>query len=619
MPRPSLISLRALLLAALMATALPGLAQAPSRKPMTLLPQASSLPANGVIVKLREASATETAQAVGGSARSPSERLQGVAKTAGVANASVRRTVGQAQLLDVGHWLSGGEAAALAAKLAAQPEVEWAEPNTRQRRLALTPSDPYFSQQWWLQPVSGSDSNVLAARLRGVPQYRTAWSTQTGSASAVVAVLDTGSTSHPDLSAHFLPGYDFVSADSDGAFFFANDGNGRDADASDPGDWMTQAEIDSNPTKFAGCIAEPSSWHGTYISGLIAAVTDNAVGVAGINQDGRILPVRVAGRCGATLLDIADGIRWAAGLTVAGVPANPNPARIINISFGGSEACGNTYQSAINDVAAVGAVVVAAAGNEQGALTRPANCSGVVAVGAVNRDGFKTNYSNFGAGMTLMTVGGDPADFGRWGPALGDGGLLGVDNAGTTSPGAPGYAFVSGTSFSAPLVSGAISLMLSVDSNLTVAEIIDGLKRSARPHVQAARIGACSANNPGRCICTTSTCGAGLLDANQAVQYALALKNNAVYTAPNWPLVVLDNADINAAVALGIDADPVPVTPTPTPSPSPGSGDSGGGGALGIAWLAGLALAVATLRWQHRREKLRRQLVRVRRAGRRDA
>lgn len=609
MPRRSLNSLRALALAAIVAAALP--AQAQSRKPMTL-PQASALPANGVIVKLRDAGATESAQAVGSSARSPSERLQGVAKTAGVAGASVTRTVGRAQLLDVGHWLSGSEAAALAAKLAAQPEVEWAEPNTRQRRLSLAPNDPYFGSQWWLQPAS----LLQAERLHGLPGYQTAWSLTTGSSvpAARVAVLDTGITSHPDLAAHVLPGYDFVSADADGGFFFANDGNGRDADASDPGDWMTQADIDSNPTKFSGCIVEPSSWHGTDISGLIAAVTDNAEGIAGINQDGRILPVRVAGRCGATLADIADGIRWAAGLTVAGVPVNPTPARIINISFGGSEPCGNIYQSAIDDVAKVNAVIVAAAGNEQGALTRPANCSGVVAVGAVNRDGFKTNYSNFGAGVTVMTVGGDPSDFGRWGPALGDGGLLGVDNAGSTTPGSPGYAYLSGTSFSAPLVSGAISLMLSANPGLSVAQIIDGLKRSARPHVGALRIGACSANNPGRCICTTNTCGAGLLDASEAVKYALA-QNNGVdsYTAPKWPVVVLDNADINAAAALGPDADPIQTTPPPPTTPSPGSSD-GGGGALGAGWLAGLALAVLALRWQHLHRRLRR-IARARRHG----
>jgi serine protease len=158
---------------------------------------------------------------------------------------------------------------------------------------------------------------------------------------------------------------------------------------------------------------QDSSWHGTQIAGIVAALTDNAEGIAAASRDGRVLPVRVAGKCGAEVADIIDGMRWAAGLPVAKagggfLPANPDPARIISISFGSSAACNPAYQSTIDELAEHGAVVVAAAGNQHAAPMRPANCKGVIGVAALNRDGFKATYSNFGAGPIVATVGGDP-------------------------------------------------------------------------------------------------------------------------------------------------------------------------------------------------------------------
>jgi serine protease len=264
-----------------------------------------------------------------------------------------------------------------------------------------------------------------------------------------------------------------------------------------------------------------------------------------VNWNGRVLPVRVAGKCGATVEDIVDGMRWAAGLPVDGVPANTNPARIINISFGGSAACGNLYQSTINELAGIGVVVVAAAGNEAGSLTRPASCSGVVAVAALARDGLKAAYSNFGSGVTVSTLGGDDAV---------DDGILTLYNSGAESPDVGNYFNRIGTSFSTPIVSGVISLMLSTNPNLTVPQIIAGLRSTARPHVTS-NLPVCSSTNSGACKCTTSTCGAGIWEAEGAVRYAAA--------------------------------------PTPPP-PSGGGGDSGGG-ALSWIWLVGLALGVLAL------------------------
>src|SRR5690606_31257016 len=151
----------------------------------------------------------------------------------------------------------------------------------------------------------------------------------------VVAVLDTGITRHGDLDANVLPGYDFISDAGK-----ANDGDGRDNDPSDPGDWVTLNQCPG------GNRAENSSWHGTHVAGTIAAVTNNAKGVAGTAFGARILPVRVLGTCGGYDSDIADAIVWAAGGSVSGVPTNANPAEVINLSLGGGGACGRTSQNA---------------------------------------------------------------------------------------------------------------------------------------------------------------------------------------------------------------------------------------------------------------------------------
>jgi len=580
--------------------------------------------AHGLIIKLKESPGTEgthnPALVVSSLQRS---RLHRVMEEAGIPDASrVRlRPVGRnAQRLDFERMLGPQEAAQLARKLATRPDVEWVVPNTRERRL-VTPNDPGFPSpatlagvtvpigQWWLYPVSGTEQSTLVNRLRGVPGVQPAWTTTTGDPAAVVAVLDTGIVpSHPDLAGRVLPGYDFVS-DS----VYANDGDGRDSDPSDPGDWVSQEDKTNRPEHFnipgAPCEIEDSSWHGTDIAGLMVAATNTAqaLGVAAINWNGRVLPVRVAGKCGADVDDIIDGMRWAAGLQTCRfynasgictelVPTNPNPARVINISFGGTADCG-PYQATINELAAIGVVVVAAAGNERGAATRPAKCVAnvanqsipVIGVGAVNRDGFKTNYSNFGPELTVTTVGGDPKSDGVWGRTLGDDGILGIDIGGLRSPQTAGYAYLFGTSFSAPIVAGTVSLMLTVNPGLTAAQIINGLRVSARPHVVSNVIGTCSAQNPGRCICTTATCGAGLLDTEQAVLYAQILAGGGSYAPPPRSAVNIDSDDVKQAAALGPLDEPAAVTP---PGPPLASGGGGGGGALNPTWLLALALVV---------------------------
>jgi len=517
------------------------------------------------------------------------ERLQRVVSAAGLGNAAASQGAPTARphghaahVLEFGRALSPAETAAMLARLRASPDVAWVEPNDREALLqSTTPSDPFFpgsSGQWWLQPTGGSDRNAVEARLRGVPGVQRAWTLTTGSMQVPVAVLDTGITAHPELQGVWLPGMDLV---SDAAM--SNDGGGRDADPTDPGDWVSDSERAQDA--FSDCEAHDSSWHGTIVSGILAARTDNNEGVAAMGWNARIVPVRVAGKCGAEVADIVDGMRWAAGLLVSSgrgwLPRNNHPVRVINLSFGSHNACSHAYQSAIDELRARGVMVVAAAGNGQGAVTRPANCRGVVAVAALNRDGFKAHYSNFGREVTLATVGGDDGD-GPSGPLLGDGGLLSLYNAGATAPGESGYARSFGTSFATPIVAGTAALMLSVNPGLTVDQLIAGLSASARPHVQSPWLASCSAENSASCLCTTATCGAGMLDAEQALLYA---RDPASYVAPARAAEVLDNPEIAAASMA-----------TPQASPrQPEREDNTGGGALGGCWLLLLATAVCAL------------------------
>lgn len=519
--------------------------------------------------------------------------------------------------------LSPAEAAHWQAALAARPEVAWVLPDEREQRLQVAPvwpDDPLFAgpgQQWWLQPASGSNGLPIEARLRGVPGFQTAWSRGTGRADGIVAVLDTGLRAHPDLPTdRLLPGYDFVSDwDSATGRGYANDGDGRDNDPTDPGDWVDAADRAADPARYGDCGLSGSSWHGTAVAGLIAAAASNGLGGAGIDWATRILPVRVAGKCGASVRDIIDGMRWAAGLAVcqswhntldpsAGcarwAPLNPTPARVINISFGGSAACHAEYQATVDELWARGVVVVAAAGNDHAGPSRPANCQQVVGVAALNRDGFKASYSNFGAALRIATVGGDDSS-GQWGALLADHGLLGLGLSGATRLASPEHQRHVGTSFATPLVSGTISLMLAAHPGLSASQVLQGLQLSARPHVGSGLIGACSSLNPGRCLCSTVTCGAGVLDADQAVAYAQALAASQPYVAPVWPQVWLDTPELVQAAALGPDREALAATPEPADDDDATGGGATGPLALATLLLAGLALITSQRRGGRKR------------------
>lgn len=400
---------------------------------------------------------------------------------------------------------------------AADPDIELVEPDYLQQAM-LVPNDTYYSLQWhYFDPVGGV--NLPAA-----------WDKVTGSAAIVVAVVDTGYRPHADLAAKMLPGYDFVSD-----AWMGNDGDGRDPDARDPGDWVAANDC------YTGSPAANSSWHGTHVAGTIGAVTNNGSGVAGVNWQSRILPVRVLGKCGGYTSDIVDGMRWAAGLVITGVPANPTPARVINLSLGGAHSCSTTEQSAIDAVTAAGTVVVAAAGNSNTNASgfSPASCNNVISVAAINQQGKRAYYSNYGSIVKIAAPGGDYTV---------DSMILSTLNSGTTAPGADAYAYYQGTSMAAPHVSGAAALILAANATLNPAQVLATIQGSARAF-------------PAGSTCTTALCGAGILDAGKAVGTPPApdtTPDSFAFTAQsNVALNTLVTS--NAIKVSGIDA-PAPIS-----------------------------------------------------------
>ncbi|MET4060725.1 serine protease [Arthrobacter sp. UYP6] len=383
----------------------------------------------------------------------------------------LHQTAAGATVIEVDRELSTEETAAVVGTLAANPNIESVEPDILLHPAAVTPNDPRYPQQWNLQ-AAGGGANVAAA-----------WNVSTGERQ-VVAVVDTGITAHTELRSKLLPGYDVITDPA-----VAGDGNGRDADPRDEGDWY--------PAGACGrTVGAPSTWHGTHVSGIIAATANNRVGISGVAPGALILPVRALGTCGGYMSDISDGIIWAAGGQLPGAPSNPTPARVINLSLGGVSTCSGAMQEAIDFAVGRGAVVVAAAGNDGIAADRsqPANCRDVVVVGATDANGSRAVYSNYGPLVDVMAPGGntftDPA-----------GGILSTVNTGTSVPAAEGYEFYQGTSMAAPHVAGTAALLLAADPGLKPAQVEAALKETAR-------------TLPGTCF---PHCGPELLDAAAAV------------------------------------------------------------------------------------------------------
>lgn len=427
----------------------------------------------------------------------------------------------------------GMSSARLMQALAADPQVEYVVEDRRRRAHAAV-SDPLFTGGPGVSPVAGQWYLQAAnATLVSAVNAESAWAVTTGRSDIVVAVLDSGVRfNHPDLDGKLLPGYDFISE-----AVTANDGDGRDANPTDPGDWIT-ADENANSKTFGGCGAQDSAWHGTQVAGLVGAATNNATGMAGIGRHVRVLPVRVLGKCGGYDADIVAGMRWAGGLHVDGVPDNPTPARVINMSLGEAGSCvagadptrpgvAKLYLDAINELRQAGVVIVASAGNDNLAVNMPANCAGVIAVSGLRHAGNKSGFSSLGSQVAIAAPAGNCVN--ETGECLYP--ILSTTNTGRTGPECSSYTTGSGTqglgtSFSAPLVSGTVALMLSAQPTLTPTQVQNLLQSTARAfpaRPAGATAPACSADTTVSqvdCHCTTATCGAGMLDAGAAVRAA---------------------------------------------------------------------------------------------------
>ena len=376
----------------------------------------------------------------------------------GASSTVVRETFSGAHVIQLNRQIGLADMQVLTGDIARQPHIEYAEPDLIMTPQ-LTPNDPRYSEQWhYYQEVGGINLPL-------------AWDLAQGE-TTVVAVIDSGYQPHSDLNANLLAGYDMVSDE-----FAANDGDGRDGDATDPGNYAPS------------CNEYISDWHGTHVAGTVSAVTNNGLGVAGVAYRAKVVPVRVLGRCGGYLSDITDGIVWAAGAEITGLPINPNPAQVINMSLGGrSDSCPETALAAIDIARQRGATIVVAAGNnsEDSSGFAPANCPGVVTVAATDESGELASFSNFGASVDLAAPGTS---------------ILSTHNDGVIGPGSESYRLMSGTSMSTPHVSGVAALLYSINPGIRPDEVADILRRSARPF-------------PNTC----TGCGRGILDARAAVE-----------------------------------------------------------------------------------------------------
>ena len=611
-------------------------------------------PTDQIIVKWRGGSAVKTADVTA--------RVQKLGGSAGMRMQRKQQIGAETEVLQLDHALAEPDMSALLARLAADPNVEYAVADGRKWPQAL-PGDPLFPDQWYFQSTQPSATRAEQA-----------WDITQGSSTTVVAVIDTGVRfEHPDLlrvlqAGKLLDGFDFVSQP-----VFSNDSDGRDADASDPGDFVTSTEKQQAP--FTTCDVAPSSWHGTRVSSLIAALTNNAEGIAGTGWNTLILPVRVLSKCGGTDSDIIAGMRWAAGIAVPGTPINPTPAQILNLSLGGTGICSAAYQAAVNEIVARGVLVVVSVGNEGGPVASPANCVGALGVAGIRHAGTKVGFSNLGPGTSIGAPGGNcvnPGPFTPGSPCLFP--ITAATNTGTTVPVASSYTdHVTnpnfGTSFSAPLVSGAAALMHSVNARLVSAQYITLLGETASPFPtsSATTVNVCHVPagdlQAEECICTTETCGAGMLNTNAAVlaaqrPFAIAeapssitvgtaagidarnsfASNGRTITSFQWTaigltgatpafgnatqptttvqvsdastftlrLTVTDSAGAQdtADVAMATPTPPPPPPPPTPPTTTPSGGGGGGGGGGNPGWVMLLAL-LAISAWRRARSGTR--------------
>ncbi|WP_242103557.1 S8 family peptidase [Lysobacter sp. M2-1] len=459
------------------------------------------------------------------------QNLVGVAGRAlGVRMHRLRRLAVGSDVIVADRALDSAGIGRLRKELAKDPNVAYVSVDALWKPMAV-PNDPMYPQQWhYRNGLGGID-------------VEGAWDVTAG-AGAVVAVVDTGITDHPDLNGNVIPGYDFVSD-----VFNAADGDGRDPDAHDPGD---------------GSPFRSSSWHGTHVAGTIAAVTNNGLGVAGIAHQAKVQPVRVLGAYGGFMSDIIDGIVWASGGAVVGAPDNPTPADVINVSLGGfgggpNFTCDPATQAAITLAVGNGATVVAAAGNN-GAPARyfsPANCIGTITVGATDPNRARSFFSNLGEKLAISAPGG-------LGYAPAEANILSTLNDGMIAPGNPTYRWYAGTSMAAPHVAGVAALIQAASATRkTPAEVEKILINTAYDG---------SLGFPTGCSLDFQ-CGSGVLNASRAVAVAAGRlplpPAPPAYPGPTRPMVPMANgSELSGLAASDSTNDPDDAQYVPKPNDS---------------------------------------------------
>jgi serine protease len=528
---------------------------------------AQALDEGRVIVKFRSGSAAAgasgTARATpasnaGGDAideASATVRIRGIGRRTGLTLQQGRMVGGRMSVVRA----HGLDSSTLVAQLKQDPDVEYVVVDARRTILTApnVPNDPLYlpnggavpngpaAGQWYLHTPDATTPASIDAEA--------AWAIGTGSASgAIDAVIDTGVRyEHPDLGStgsggKLLPGAALLAAQSL-----------RSADATDPGDWVSSGQCGQ------GSAAANSSWHGTQVSGLVGALSNNGVGMAGVGWDVRVLPVRVLTQCGGYDSDIIAAMNWVVGDAVSGLttlsPTIASQVKVINLSLGSSVGCSAAYIDAINNVRSHGAVVVAAAGNSDGqAVGAPASCPGVIAVGGLRHVGTKVGYSSVGPEVSISAPGGNCVN--TSGPCLYP--ILTTSNTGTTTASASTYTDglnpSTGTSFAAPLVSGTAALMLQARPALQPDDVRRLLRDTARTFPQVGGVSACHApdsSTQAECNCTTSTCGAGMLDAGQAVAAAASGAVPRIVVTPSSPVtgqtITLDASGSQPSVTGG--------------------------------------------------------------------
>ncbi|MGM0563059.1 MAG: S8 family serine peptidase [Pseudomonadota bacterium] len=509
------------------------------------------------------------------------DQLQKLAPSSAQYLSTVKRTALGADVLRLSGQHSPESMEALVREIGQRPGVAYAHVDYKRYPAALedgTPNDPRFNLQWYLR-----SGETAASR------FDQAWQRKPGGltgAGARIAVIDTGWTRHIDQDNDnvILRGPDFISADSAGDYSTAGDGDGRDPNGEDIGDRVSENEKLTNPVfrNDPGCRSrENSSWHGTLVSSIVAASTDNGStmnngkeqSIAGAAPGATVVSVRALGKCGGYTSDITDAALWAAGIGSHSPIAPINePVDIINLSLGGGGACTQTEQETYSALLEAGVVTITASGNDGGDATNsaPGNCSGTINVAAATHSGAETAYTNTGYVIDITAPGGNDTsldsemcDYCIIASGQGLNELPTASDWDTEDTQHSATFAVEGTSFAAPLVTSAIALLLEEDPELSPQEILGLLTDNVRSFPADVSDGA----RP----CTTERCGAGLLDIHAAT-------------------IALQSGDFSPR--------PFPDKSAPPPDPEPDAmgpfSDSGGGGqiedfslfALLLVWAA---------------------------------